>query len=87
MVAYLPGVLVVAMGLFVNNRRIDDVNRRLDDFRDFWRHETKMQTESIHSQFHVIDAKFDVVRADIRLVMDKLESLDTRITRMEERRA
>lgn len=80
MVASLPGVLVVVMGLFVNNRGIDNVNRRLDDFRDFWRQETKSNAEVIHAQF-------DVVRADIRLVIDKLESLSTLITRMEERRA
>ena len=56
----------------MNNARLGDMNSRIDDLRAY------------------IDTRLSdyqkVIQADTRLIMDKLDSLDRRLTDLEDRR-
>ena len=66
---------LVLIGLIYNNQRLNDlgnrVNGRITDLRDLLRAEARENRE--------------VIRGDIRLIMDKLGDLGIRLTRLEER--
>jgi hypothetical protein len=68
----LPSLLLIGWGLLASNRRIDDSNRRIDDAN---RRIDDLRTD--------MNRSVDVLRADIRLIIDKLDSLDTRLMRLE----
>ena len=63
--------LAVLIGILVNNSRLNDVNKRIDDLRAY------------------MDAAFAAERrvneANFKLLLDKLEDIDTRLIRLEER--
>ena len=63
--------LAVLIGILVNNSRLSDTNRRIDDLRS-----------SIDSRF---SAEARVNEANFKMILDKIEDVDNRLTRLEER--
>jgi hypothetical protein len=78
-VSALVGLIGVFTAILVNNSRLGDVNSRLSDMNS-----------RIDDLRNYIDTCLSdhqkVIQADARLIMDKLDSLDRRLTDLEDRR-
>ena len=59
--------IVVGVGgivIYVNRQ----TNKRIDDFRN----DVNRQFEAVDKRFEAVDRRFDEIRADIRLILNKL---------------
>jgi hypothetical protein len=63
--------LAVLIGILVNNSRLSDTNKRIDDLRS-----------AIDSRF---SAEARVNEANFKMLLGKIEDVDTRLSRLEER--
>ena len=69
--AVLMGILVNNARLSDTNRRIEDINRRIDDLRQYF-------DGRLNDAARVNEAMF-------KMLLDKIEEIDTRLSRLEER--
>jgi hypothetical protein len=79
--AYLPLVspvatlVVVVLGIFFNNRHVDV---RISDLRSY-----------MDARFAAVDARFEaesrINDSNFKVLLSKIEDMDTRLTRLEER--
>jgi len=66
----MPALLVVAMGMWVNNRRMDDMARRIDDSRA----ETHRGFEAVEKLMgEKLRRVEEVLDARLKLIEDRLE--------------
>jgi uncharacterized membrane protein (DUF106 family) len=71
--ATVPTLLVVAIGILLNNHRLGDIKERLNDLKETLRAEIKAGDSAILSQM----AQYQMV------IISKIAELDNRITRLE----
>jgi hypothetical protein len=75
----IPNVIVILVGILINNARLTDLNRRLDDMHV----EMNRRFDSIQSE---MNRRFDDMRDTWRSELHRVEEvLDARLKHLEER--
>jgi hypothetical protein len=91
-----PTALLITAGLLLNNARLNDVRDllraeiRAVDSRELLQSEIRSVRELLHSEIARVETKVDTLQRTLdkrfEILLKKIEELDLRLTRLEERR-
>ena len=85
----LPIMFTVLIAVWINNRTIDGVNKRMDDLRaDMTRTQDTLRADMTRAQDTLradMNARFDKIEATLERIERKLDNHEERLVRLEER--